>query len=125
MQMKTILGILLALCFVMSVTAVAAPATSANKTEKTTVKSVPTPVTKLTAVFASTHHGKTPLTVTFTDKSTGLPTMWSWNFGDKSLIVKTKDVTHTYIKAGKYTVKLTVMNAKGQISTASKILTLP
>jgi PKD repeat protein len=109
----------------LSAVALAAPATPANKTEKTIAKPVSLPVTKLKAAFTVTHILKTPLKVTFTDKSTGLPTKWFWNFGDKSPMVKTKNTTHTYMKAGKYTAKLTVMNAKGQISTASKILTLP
>ncbi|WP_141241777.1 PKD domain-containing protein, partial [Methanosarcina spelaei] len=56
--------------------------------------------------------GKAPLTVTFTDKSTGTPTKWQWNFGDgsKSFV---QNPTHKYSKSGVYTVSLTVKNAKG------------
>jgi PKD repeat protein len=125
MKIKQTMGIMLISVILLSAVVLAAPTTPANKTEKTTAKSVPPSVTKLKAAFTATHIPKTPLTVKFTDKSTGLLTKWSWNFGDKSPIVKTKNATHTYMKAGKYTVKLTVTNAKGQISTASKILTLP
>jgi beta propeller repeat protein len=56
--------------------------------------------------------GKTPLIVKFTDKSTGLPTSWYWNFGDKSSSTA-RNPTHKYTKAGKYTVTLTVKNAAG------------
>jgi PKD repeat protein len=122
MKIKQTMGIMLISVILLSAVALAAPT---NKTEKTIAKPVSPPVTKLKSAFTATHILKTPLKVAFTDKSTGLPTMWSWNFGDKSPMVKTKNATHTYMKAGKYTAKLTVMNAKGQISTASKILTLP
>jgi PKD repeat protein len=57
-------------------------------------------------------NGKAPLAVTFTDKSTNNPTSWIWDFGDKSTSTA-KNTIHKYTKAGKYTVKLTVKNAKG------------
>ena len=66
-----------------------------------------------TATFsASLTSGKAPLNVAFTDKSTGSPTSWKWTFGDgaKSFVQNPK---HKYSKAGKYTVSLTVRNAKG------------
>ena len=50
--------------------------------------------------------------VQFTDKSTGSPTSWKWSFGD-STYSTVKNPAHTYSKAGKYTVSLTVKNAKG------------
>lgn len=61
---------------------------------------------------ASTTKGKAPLTVKFIDKSTGSPSSWSWNFGDKSTSTAQNPV-HKYTKAGKYTVSLTVKNAAG------------
>jgi len=64
------------------------------------------------AFSASPITGKAPLVVTFTDKSTNNPTSWSWDFGDKSTST-VKNPIHKYTKAGKYTVKLTVKNAKG------------
>jgi PKD repeat protein len=70
-------------------------------------------VTKPVASFsASPTTGKHPLNVKFTDKSTGSPTSWYWNFGDKSTSTA-HNPTHKYIKAGKYTVSLTVKNAAG------------
>ncbi|WP_095644615.1 PKD domain-containing protein, partial [Methanosarcina spelaei] len=64
------------------------------------------------AFSASPASGKAPLTVTFTDKSSNIPTKWKWSFGDgtSSTIQNPK---HKYSKAGKYTVILTVTNAKG------------
>jgi PKD repeat protein len=54
--------------------------------------------------------GKAPLAVKFIDKSTGSPTSWCWNFGDKSTSTAQNPV-HEYTKAGKYTVSLTVKNS--------------
>jgi PKD repeat protein len=83
-----------------------------NKVSKSSyigVNSVKTP----TASFsASSTSGNAPLKVTFTDKSTGSPTSWAWNFGDKSTSTA-KSPVHTYSKAGKYSVSLTVKNSAG------------
>lgn len=70
-------------------------------------------VQKPEANFSATPtSGNTPLTVTFTDMSTGEPTKWKWDFGDgKSANIQ--NPTHTYSKAGKYTVSLKVSNAAG------------
>jgi beta propeller repeat protein len=68
---------------------------------------------QLVAVFSATPTtGKAPLTVKFTDKSTGSPTSWKWNFGDGKTST-TKSPVHKYTKAGKYTVSLSVKNAFG------------
>ncbi|MDW5549990.1 PKD domain-containing protein, partial [Methanosarcina sp.] len=58
--------------------------------------------------------GSIPLKVQFTDKSTNNPTAWKWNFGDGSDLVTEYNPTHTYSKAGAYTVKETVSNAAGK-----------
>jgi PKD repeat protein len=67
------------------------------------------PVAKFSATPTS---GKMPLTVAFTDKSTGTPTKWKWSFGDgaSSTIQNPK---HKYSKAGSYTVTLTATNVAG------------
>ena len=67
----------------------------------------------IAAFSASPTSGKAPLKVQFTDKSTGTPTSWKWNFGDKTSYSTAKNPSHKYSKAGKYTVKLTVKNAAG------------
>jgi PKD repeat protein len=56
---------------------------------------------------ADVTQGQAPLTVQFTDQSTGTPTSWNWNFGDgdSSFI---QNPVHIYQSTGKYTVKLTV-----------------
>jgi PKD repeat protein len=58
-----------------------------------------------------------PLPVTFTDASTGNPSMWNWSFGDNTWFNTTdvllKSPVHTYANAGMYTVNLTVTNAYG------------
>jgi beta propeller repeat protein len=64
------------------------------------------------AFYASPTSGYAPLKVAFTDKSTGSPTSWKWSFGD-STYSTAKNPVHTYNKAGKYTVSLTVKNAAG------------
>jgi YVTN family beta-propeller protein len=70
------------------------------------------PVLPVANFSASPTTGKVPLTVKFRDKSTGLPTSWFWNFGDKSTSTARNPV-HKYSKAGKYTVILTVKNVAG------------
>lgn len=64
---------------------------------------VPFPILPVAAFTASPVSGKAPLPVKFTDKSTGSPTSWSWNFGDKTTS-KIQSPKHKYTKAGKYTV---------------------
>jgi parallel beta-helix repeat protein len=68
--------------------------------------------TPVAAFSASRTSGKAPLKITFADKSKGAPTSWKWNFGDGKYSAA-KNPVHTYGKAGKYTVSLTVKNAKG------------
>lgn len=59
--------------------------------------------------------GSPPLTVAFTDTSTGTPTSWLWDFGDGSTSTL-QNPTHVYRIAGSYAVTLTVTNAGGSNS---------
>jgi PKD repeat protein len=71
---------------------------------------------KPTADFkANKQSGNAPLTVKFTDKSTGDSiTEWSWDFNNDGVIDSTqKNPTYTYASAGRYAVKLVVTNAAG------------
>ncbi|MDD5187465.1 MAG: DUF2341 domain-containing protein, partial [Methanoregula sp.] len=78
-----------------------------------------THVTASEAGFTATPtSGKTPLTVLFTDTSTGTPATWNWDFGDGSTSTE-QNPTHTYRTVGNYTVNLTVMNSLGS-DTESK-----
>ena len=62
--------------------------------------------------------GNAPLTVSFTDLSTGSPTSWAWNFGDGGSST-TQNPTYQYTAAGTYTVSLTATNGCGS-STETK-----
>ncbi len=62
--------------------------------------------------------GTAPLTVAFTDQSSGSPMSWRWDFGD-GYSSTSQSPTHTYAAAGTYTVSLTATNAAGS-STATK-----
>jgi PKD repeat protein len=56
--------------------------------------------------------GYVPLTVDFTDLSTGAPDSWSWTFGDGGTSTA-QNPSHTYNDVGTYTVTLTATNAYG------------
>jgi len=64
-------------------------------------------------------NGVAPLSVTFTDASTGSITNWIWNLGDGTSVTNASNasVSHTYA-AGTYTVSLTV-NGTGGSSVAT------
>ncbi|MGB9926845.1 MAG: PKD domain-containing protein [Methanosarcina sp.] len=70
------------------------------------------------AFSASPISGKTPLTVTFTDKSTGAPTSWNWNFGDGTNSTE-KNPRHVYKKSGQYAITLT-LNETGNKTAVTK-----
>jgi len=74
------------------------------------------PVAQFTA---NTTHGPAPLTVAFTDLSTGSPYLWTWNFGDGNSSNQ-QNPTHVYDSPGTYTVHLSVRNAGGT-DTETKI----
>jgi len=56
--------------------------------------------------------GSVPMTVNFTDQTSGNPIAWSWNFGDGGTSML-KNPSHQYTGVGTYTVTLTATNACG------------
>jgi PKD repeat protein len=89
-----------------------------------TIPTTPTPVTTVTTLpvgapvanFTGTPTtGLIPLTVAFTDLSTGTPTGWRWTFGDTGAgnTSTLRNPSHTYTAPGTYSVNLTVSNAGG------------
>lgn len=77
------------------------------------------------AFSASTSGGVSPLSVTFTDASSGgLPTAWAWSFGDGATSTQ-RNPTHVYTASGYYTVSLQVSNAYGSDTlTQSNLITV-
>src|SRR6266851_104710 len=66
------------------------------------------PPSSLTADFtANPTSGNAPLTVQFTDQSTGTITNRDWSFGDSSADSSIQNPSHTYNSAGDFTVTLT------------------
>ncbi|MFH1147913.1 MAG: Calx-beta domain-containing protein [Pseudomonadota bacterium] len=56
-----------------------------------------------------------PLTVQYTDTSTGTVNGWSWDFGDGTTGTE-QNPSHTYTKTGDYTISLTVTGTDGSDS---------
>ena len=83
----------------------------------TQTQSIPRPIA---AFIASPNSGKAPLVVTFSNRSSGNITGYSWNFGDGSTSSETNPV-HTYRQAGTYEVRLTTSGPGGQSNVSSTI----
>ena len=86
-----------------------------SDTDTGTVTVLPAPTADFTVDKTS---GCAPLTVVFTDQSTGNPTSWSWSFPGGSPSSATGQGPHevTYDSPGTYTVTLTVSNDCGSDS---------
>jgi len=78
---------------------------------------LPVPSANFTADPAT---GTAPLTVTFTDHSSGAITAWLWDFGDGASAA-TQNATHTYTAAGTFTVNLTVAGPAGNDSALATV----
>jgi PKD repeat protein len=64
---------------------------------------------------ASPLSGEVPLTVAFTDTSTGDIDSWMWTFGDAGTSTE-QNPTHIYSESGVYTVTLTITGSLGSIT---------
>jgi PKD repeat protein len=78
------------------------------------------------AFTADPTSGTAPLTVAFTDVSSGHPTSWAWDFqSDGSIDSTARDPVFTFTSAGTYDVTLTVGNAGGYDSlTMASLVTV-
>ncbi|MDD3915450.1 MAG: PKD domain-containing protein, partial [Bacteroidales bacterium] len=74
------------------------------------------PAPPVASFSANVTSGSPPLTVLFTDTSSGSPDTWAWDFGDGATSTEQNPV-HTYTEPGTYTVTLTATNAIGTNST--------
>ncbi|KIO78546.1 hypothetical protein TH53_02945 [Pedobacter lusitanus] len=83
---------------------------------------VPPPVASFN-VLPSTLISIPDYTFRFQDESTGNPTIWSWDFGDKQLSAL-KNPSHTYPDTGTYVVTLRVTNQQGCFTTTFKKVTI-
>ncbi len=96
-----------------TVTLTASNSAGSNSTTKASYIKVTETVTKpVVSFWGSRTSGTAPLTIGFTDSSTGSPTAWNWSFGDGTYST-VRSPRHTYSKAGNYTVTLTASNAAG------------
>ena len=72
---------------------------------------------------ASPISGTVPLTVTFTDQSSGGPNSWDWSFGDDDTSTE-QNPTHTFTEVRDYTVVLMVTDADGDFDIAVLSITV-
>ncbi|MEZ6197424.1 MAG: PKD domain-containing protein [Planctomycetota bacterium] len=82
---------------------------SETKLSYITVISIPAPVADFSGTPTS---GTSPLTVNFSDLSTGSVTGWAWTFGDGGTSTA-QNPSHTYMASGTYTVGLTATGPGG------------
>jgi PKD repeat protein/C1A family cysteine protease len=93
---------------------------------KAFTNSATSPTAPVAKYSVNTTTGPAPLSVQFTDQSTGSPTSWLWNFGDGTSSTQENPV-HSYNTVGTYWPSLTASNAYGssQLSDVSIIVTSP
>jgi PKD repeat protein len=78
----------------------------------------------LTADFtANPPAGERPITISFTDKTIGSPTSWSWRFGDGATSTQ-RNPSHLYTRAGNFSVTLTVRDAAGKTSSKTRMVSV-
>jgi len=72
---------------------------------------------------ANTTEGPAPLTVEFSDTSTGSPTHWMWDFGNGTYDAN-RNITHTFSIAGIYYVRFTSGNPYCRSSSAVQTISV-
>jgi PKD repeat protein len=112
-----------------TVTLTATNDAGSNKTTKSnyivvTASNLPVAPPPVATFTASPISGNAPLTVKFTETSTWLPSSWSWNFGDSKVSTE-QDPTHTFAKAGNFTILLTARKGNISSTTSAQIVVSP
>lgn len=105
----------LALLLILLIPLAASPAIAADGSAALTISGTILPPNDLAVDFAGAPRtGTAPLTVRFTDHSTGNPMAWAWELDDDGFVdSNAKDPSFVYHQAGRYTVTLTVSNTAG------------
>lgn len=88
-----------------------------SKTRTALVHTETLPIASFTVDVSA---GTLPLTVNFTDTSTGTINEWLWNFGDGSTSAE-QSPSHVYYAADTYTASLTTINVAGSVTSISTI----
>ena len=73
----------------------------------------------VTQFSATPLSGCAPLSVNFTDQSTGNPNFWKWDLGN-STVSFLRNPSTIYLNPGTYTVKLVIRNAAGSADSLTK-----
>ena len=118
-KIKKVLVILLAVIYVMSVTAASVSAATQNSTKKIGKH---TPFFITDSFSGTPIFGTAPLTVHFKDlsSSTFPITSWLWDFGDGVGTSTNKNPAYKYTSPGTYTVTLKVWDVNGDSGTEVK-----
>lgn len=103
------------------------PYAAAAESDSVTITGYIMPQTSPVADFsANPVAGPAPLVVRFTDRSTGYPVEWAWDFNSDGTTDSTRqNPTFTYTTPGSYTVSLRVINAAGsETETKADLITV-
>ncbi len=104
--------------FTVKLTAIGPGGQNVAQTKITAIKPPDAPVAAFTQSTAS---GDAPLTVQFTNQSSGNITAYNWDFGDSSPASTDKDPSHVYSGVGTFTVKLKVTGPGGTSEAQSTV----
>jgi len=94
------------------------PGGTVTKTASSAITVSSTPAAPVVDFSASVTSGPAPLSVTFSNMTTGSVTTWAWDFGDGATS-NAQSPSHTYKAEGIYRVNLTAVGPGGSASKAS------
>jgi len=94
------------------------PGGAVTKTVSSAITVSSTPAAPVVDFSASVTSGPAPLSVTFSNMTTGSVTTWAWDFGDGATS-NAQSPSHTYKAEGIYRVNLTAVGPGGSASKAS------